>query len=79
MIYWLKRYSKFRRFSLYSLWCTLKFQSQNSRWGVAANALAEISVLEDIHNVYKEKCRAFVKKFDIFEDYENLHQVYWLS
>ncbi|MFZ6776519.1 hypothetical protein ACO0LD_06765 [Undibacterium sp. Ji83W] len=46
---------------------------------IAANALAEISVLEDLHNAYKEKCRAFVKKFDIFEDYENLHQDYWLN
>jgi len=65
-------------------WCSVKtstfdISDRSVLKVMVTNALAEISVLEDLHHTYKEKCRAFVKKFDIFEDHENLHAHYWMS
>lgn len=45
---------------------------------IARKAEAEILALEKIHREYSEKCRSFCMKVNVLDDYENLHQSYWV-
>ena len=45
---------------------------------ICQRAEKEIRELELINEQYKELCQSFCSKFDIFSDYENLHQSYWV-
>jgi len=45
---------------------------------ICQRAKKEIGELELINERYKALCQNFCKKFDLFSDYENLHQSYWV-
>lgn len=45
---------------------------------IVIKANKEISLLEELHQKYSEKCQVFSKNYNIFESYENIHQSYWV-
>ncbi|MFT5103884.1 MAG: hypothetical protein ACI86C_001544 [Candidatus Latescibacterota bacterium] len=45
---------------------------------IVKKANLEIGLLADLHSRYTVRCQKFSENYDVFQNYENIHQSYWV-